>query len=102
MFNIGILIHVSKFAFIRDSGKPLVSFPNTINELSREQEDIIKTIDLPHARVSAKTGDGVEELFLEFIKAIVDRGIEKHQVGDMEDVDLNSLKKESSEKKSCC
>ena len=28
------LIHVFKFSFISDSGKPLVSFPNTINELS--------------------------------------------------------------------
>lgn len=73
-----------------------------VETLSKEMEDIVKTVNLPHFRVSAKTADGIEDLFLELVRKIMDKGVEKDYIGDMEDIDLNAAKKDENNTNGCC
>ena len=73
-----------------------------IQSLTKEMEDIIKTVNLPHFSVSAKTAEGVEELFLNLVKKIMEKGVEKDYIGEMEDIDLNSVKKTDNANNGCC
>ncbi|EDR23078.1 hypothetical protein, conserved [Entamoeba dispar SAW760] len=72
---------------------------DVIDSLTKEHEDIIKTINLPHFTVSAKTGEGVQDLFTQLVKSILEKGLVPEPVGEMEEV---SLEKESTENKGCC
>ncbi|KAL7719557.1 Sphingomyelin phosphodiesterase [Entamoeba marina] len=62
--------------------------------LSKKQEEILKSTKLPEYRVSAKTGDGVFELFDQFVDAI--------HVGEMEEVVYVKPENSSETKNGCC
>ena len=76
---------------------------DTVESIPKEQEDIIHTINLPFSTTSAKTGEGVEELFFTLVKAIVDKGLQSEKVGEMEDISLtSSSSSQQSSSSTCC
>ncbi|KAL7716380.1 Sphingomyelin phosphodiesterase [Entamoeba marina] len=70
--------------------------------LSKKQEEILKSTKLPEYRVSAKTGDGVFELFDQFVDAIVQKGCFVEHVGEMEEVVYVKPENSSETKNGCC
>ena len=73
---------------------------DVIGQLSKEHEDIIKTINLPHYTVSAKTGDGVQDLFVALVKAITEKGLVPEKVGEMQDISTPTPT--TSKQDNCC
>ena len=70
-----------------------------VKGITKEQEDVIKTIGLPEFKCSAKSAEGVEELFTSLIEKVLERGVQTENVGKMEEVSLGSKKEEE---KKCC
>ena len=74
---------------------------DTINEIPKVQQDIINSINLPHYAVSAKSGKGVDDLFLELVREIIKKGIQSDKVTEMEDIDLTQSSS-NNQNQSCC
>ncbi|ELP94051.1 GTP-binding protein YPTM2, putative [Entamoeba invadens IP1] len=73
-------------------------------ELSKEQEDIVNSVKLQHFVVSAKSGNGVQEMFTQLVTTILDQGVLPEKVGDMQEVSLEQNKDNQTQQqeKQCC